>query len=123
MRFTAFARTFDEEIRGPLRPVVLLLTGGVVCLLLIACANVGNLLLVRGETRQRELALRAALGTSGSRLLKGFLLPVEVRSSSRSRARRGRRSAAGRLGRSECGARLRTRPHSRRSARSQSTGR
>jgi putative ABC transport system permease protein len=78
MHFTAFARTVDEEIRGPLRPAMLLLTGGVVCLLLIACANVGNLLLVRGETRQRELALRSALGASGSRLLQDLLLEAFV---------------------------------------------
>jgi len=78
MHFTAFARTVDEEIRGPLRPAMLLLTGGVVCLLLIACANVGNLLLVRGETRQRELALRSALGASGSRLLQDLLIEAFV---------------------------------------------
>jgi putative ABC transport system permease protein len=78
MHFTAFARTFDDEIRGPMRPTVWLLTAGVLCLLLIACANVGNLLMVRGETRQRELALRAALGASGPRLLRDLILEALV---------------------------------------------
>jgi len=78
MHFTAFASSFDDEIRGSVRPVIWLLTGGVVCLLLIACANVGNLLLVRGDARQREFALRAALGASQRRLLRDLLLEALV---------------------------------------------
>ena len=78
MQFTAFAVSLEDEIRGPLRPIVWLLMAGVACLLLIACANVGNLLLVRGEARQRELALRAALGASSRQLVGELLVEAGV---------------------------------------------
>ncbi|MFN7985799.1 MAG: ABC transporter permease, partial [Vicinamibacterales bacterium] len=68
MRFTAFAVPFEDEIRGPVRPALWLLAGGVACLLLIACANVSNLLLVRGDAQLKELTLRRALGATPGRL-------------------------------------------------------
>jgi len=56
-----------------LRASVLVLCGGVVLLLLIACLNVANLLLVRCDHRQRELAVRSALGSGRSRLIRYVL--------------------------------------------------
>ena len=70
MQFTAFAVGLDEEIRGGLRPAMWLLIGAVAFLLLIACVNVANLVLVRGEARMREMAVRTALGASPARLMK-----------------------------------------------------
>jgi predicted permease len=73
MRFSAFAVSVDEEIRGGIRPALWILMGAVAFLLLIACSNVANLLLVRGDARLRELALRTAVGAGPGRLVRQLI--------------------------------------------------
>lgn len=72
--YYARVEPMHRSLVAQVRPAILALMGAVLFLLLIACANVANLMLVRASLRQTELAVRTALGADGGRLVREMLV-------------------------------------------------
>src|SRR5579864_8049736 len=73
-RITPMIRTLKQQVIGNVSELLWVVMGTIGLVMLIACANVTNLLLVRVETRQQELAVRTALGAGRMRIVRGILV-------------------------------------------------
>ena len=73
-RFTPHVLSLKDDLVEDIKPVLWVLMGTIGLVLLVACANVANLLLVRAESRQQELAVRAALGAGARGIARELLL-------------------------------------------------
>jgi putative ABC transport system permease protein len=69
-----FVEPLADVVFAPIRPALVLLFGTVLLVLLVAAVNVGNLIVARGATRAREVAVRTAVGATGLRLARQFLI-------------------------------------------------